>query len=107
MVKVLPFEISRFCGTDLYLVVLAESLPEIQYLSLQLTLVLVTVCLPSHLLGGGEDMEGLLKVEFVLVFQCVWRHVGKIASTNLLGKKGNGHMNTVRGRQYRETPCSF
>lgn len=51
------------------LIMLAERLPHLLQLLLQLLLVAVAKLLAAHLLGGGEGVESLLEVELVFLFQ--------------------------------------
>lgn len=62
---------------------LSERLPQLYQLGLKLVLVAVTELLSSHLLSGGEDMEGLLEEEVVLLLQRGRSHIGKVSPADL------------------------
>ena len=62
---------------------LAEWLPHVLQLGLQLFLVTVTKLLSAHLLGRGEAVKSLSGVKLVLFLQRVWIHVGQVSTTHL------------------------
>ena len=47
----------------------AEGSPELLQFGVQLGLVAVAELLASHLLSGGEEMEGIIETELVLLLQ--------------------------------------
>lgn len=67
---------------------LTERLPQFYQLGLKLVSVAVAELLPSHLLGGGEDMEGLLEEEVVLLLQRGRSHIGNVSPTDLQDNSG-------------------